>query len=63
MKRSGPQVCEHPADGEPDGPRVRKCGRRASVEVRYLGDINFLCPKHHEEASRFNTYQADRVAS
>lgn len=63
MRRSTPQTCEHPADGLPDGPRVRKCGRRASVEVRYLGDINYLCERHHREASVHNTYQADAVST
>ncbi len=57
--------CEHPADEslEAAGPRVRKCGLRAAVEVRYLGDVNYLCAAHHEEASQFNTYQADEVGT
>lgn len=60
-----PARCEHPAVGSDTGtgPRVRQCGKRAAVEVRYLGDVNFLCAEHHAEASQFNTYQADEVAS
>ncbi len=63
MRRS--QTCDHPADGplEDSRPRIRKCGKRAAVEVRYLGDIDYLCASHHEEASRWNTYQADEVGT
>jgi hypothetical protein len=61
VRRTPPQSCEHPSDGTVDGQGVRKCGRRATVEVRYLGDINFLCAKHHAEAQVHNTYQADEL--
>ncbi len=61
-------TCDHPMDAkvlddlcEADLRRAKRCAKPAAVEVRYLGDINYLCAEHHEEASQFNTYQADEV--